>query len=172
MVQIRAIVSWGHVAAPIMASPDPSSCVNVQPPKLEGNYSTNSILLQAGITHHSQAPFTQPSNYDPTSVKTTAGVNSPHIIYPPPPPPPRTVPPYLIATYVPTVPQPPIFTLPSAQYMDYLDYIILGLFVLIILRKLCKCRVQRFASSPDFDICLEIKASRSLFLSNYTEGVW
>ncbi len=64
----------------------------------------------------------------------------------------RTVPPYLIATYVPTVPQPPIFTLPSAQYMDYLGYIILGLFVLIILRKLCKCRVQRFASSPDFDI--------------------
>ncbi|PGH37150.1 MAG: hypothetical protein CRN43_22880 [Candidatus Nephrothrix sp. EaCA] len=72
----------------------------------------------------------------------------------------------MIATYVPTVPQPPIFTLPSAQYMDYLGYIILGLFVLIILRKLCKCRAQRFASSPDFAICLEIKApGRCFFLT-------
>ena len=82
MAPITATVSSGHTVDPL------TSCVDLQPSKLEGNYSTNSILLQAGITHHSQAPFTQPSNYDPTSVKTTAGVNSPHIIHPPPPPPP------------------------------------------------------------------------------------
>ena len=59
-----------------------------------------------------------------------------------------------------------LFQLTSTRYMDYLGYVILGLFLLIILRKLCKCRVQRFESSPDFDICLEVKAPwRCFFLT-------
>src|SRR6218665_506856 len=102
MAPNTATVSSGHIVDPL------TSCVDLQPPKLEGNHSTNSFLLPAGITHQSQTPFTQLSNYDPTSVKTTAGVNSPIIIHPPNPPQPCSSVILHPAQLPPVITQPPV----------------------------------------------------------------
>ena len=81
----------------------------------------------------------------------------------------RTFPPYLIATLTPSTTIAPFFTLPYTPSFDFVGYLILILLLLIIVRKLCKCRTKHFESSPDFDLCLEIKSKgRCFFLTLQT----
>ncbi len=78
----------------------------------------------------------------------------------------RTLPPYLIATILPVGTPSSIFTINADDSIDYLVYVILALLLFFLCRKIYKCRSTRFVSSPDFEMCLEIKSKgKCIFLA-------
>jgi len=75
----------------------------------------------------------------------------------------HSLPPILVATLSPSSTPSTILNFPSSYSSDYFGYLLLILFVIFIVTKFRRCFVRRFESSPDFDLCLEIKAKRRCF---------